>query len=120
MKTRSNNLILVSTFLIFAFTSCLHNYEPVINSITAEPNPAQPGSIVNLTCKATDDDESSMMKHESLEYAWSCAYGDIISENSDNNATWIAPEQPGQYAISCIVTDQFNGMDIFTIEVKVE
>jgi len=120
MNTHSNNFNLVSTVLIVFFTSCLHNYEPVINSITAEPNPAQPGSIVNLICNATDDDESSMMKHESLEYAWSCAYGDIISEYSDNNATWIAPEQPGQYSISCIVTDQFNGMDIFTIEVTVE
>ena len=42
--------------LFNAFQSgCVHNYEPTINSIQAEPNPAQVNDIVNLTCKASDD-----------------------------------------------------------------
>ena len=49
--------------LVNAFQSgCVHNYEPMINSILAEPNPAPTNSIVSLTCKASDDDESSMLK----------------------------------------------------------
>ena len=119
-RTRSIDLILLTIFLILTFTSCLHNYEPVISSIIANPNPAPSGSIVTLTCKASDDDESSMMKNESLEYSWSCAYGEIVSENNDDNAIWIAPDELGEYSISCIVADQFNGMDISTVDVTVE
>ena len=107
--------------LVIAFQSgCVHNYEPTINSILAEPNPAQVNSIVSLTCKASDDDESSMLKKETLDYEWSCAHGEVVSVDQDHNATWIAPDQPGEYSISCIVTDRFNGADIFTIDITVK
>lgn len=119
-KTRSIDLILLTTLLALVLSSCLHNYEPVISSITADPNPAPSGSTVILICRASDDDESSMMKDEMLEYSWSCAYGEVVSENNDHNATWIAPNEPGEYSISCTVTDQFNGVDIFTIDVTVQ
>jgi hypothetical protein len=101
-------------------SSCVHNYEPMISSIQAEPNPAPLNSIVSLTCKASDDDESSMMKKESLEYEWSCAFGEVLSVDQDHTATWIAPDQPGEYSISCTVTDRFNGADILTIDVTVQ
>ena len=107
--------------LVIAFQSgCVHNYEPTINSILAEPNPAPANSTVSLTCKASDDDESSMLKKETLDYEWSCAYGEVVSVDQDHNATWIAPDQPGEYSISCIVTDRFNGADIFTIDITVQ
>ena len=83
-------------------------------------NPAPIGSVVNLTCNASDNDESSMLKQESLDYSWSCAYGQITSENNDNKATWVSPDIVGAYSISCTVTDQYNGVDIYTIEVIVE
>ena len=114
LKTRSILVI----FLIIS--GCVHNYEPVIKSITAEPNPVNPGGIVNLICYASDDDESSRLKEESLGYSWSAAYGEIISENEDNNATWTAPSILGDYSISCTVNDQYNGIDIFTIDISVE
>ena len=114
LKTRSILVI----FLIIS--SCVHNYEPVIKSITAEPNPVNPGGIVNLICYASDDDESSRLKEESLGYSWSAAYGEIISENEDNKATWTAPSILGDYSISCTVNDQYNGIDIFTIDISVE
>ena len=107
--------------LVNAFQSaCVHNYEPMINSILAEPNPAPTNSIVSLTCKASDDDESSMLKKEILDYEWSCAYGEVVSVDHDHNAIWIAPDQPGEYSISCTVTDRFYGADIFTIDVTVQ
>ena len=107
--------------LVNAFQSgCVHNYEPTINSIFAEPNPALANSIVSLICRASDDDESSMLKKETLDYEWSCAYGEVVSVDQDHNATWIAPDQPGEYSISCTVTDRFNGADIFTIDITVQ
>jgi len=99
---------------------CIHNYEPIISSITAEPNPVESGGIVTLNCKASDDDDSSMLKEESLSYSWFAADGDIVSENENDTATWTAPEDPGIYNISCSVSDQYNGLDIATIEVTVE
>ena len=109
-------IMLVNAFQV----GCVHNYEPMINSIHADPNPAPTNSIVSLTCKASDDDESSMLKKETLDYEWSCAYGEVVSVDQDHNATWIAPDQPGEYSISCIVTDRFNGADIFTIDITVQ
>ena len=108
------------TMIPLILSSCLHNYEPVISSIIADPNPAILGSTVNLICKASDDDESSMMKNESLDFTWSCAFGEIQSLDNDENAIWIAPEQPGEYSVSCTVSDQFNGIDILTIDITVE
>ena len=109
--------ILITLLLI---TGCIHNYEPVIKSITADPNPVAPGGIVNLICNASDDDESSRLKEEILDFSWSAAYGEIISENEDNKATWTAPYLLGDYSISCTVNDQYNGIDIFTIDISVE
>ena len=110
-----------STFImLMMLVGCIHNYEPDIKSIAANPNPVQPGGVVTLTCSASDDDESSMLKNESLSYSWSAAYGQIISYNEDNNATWTAPDMMGEYSISCTVNDQFDGTDIFTIDITVQ
>ena len=106
--------------ILLLITGCIHNYEPVIKSITADPNPVAPGGIVNLICNASDDDESSRLKEEILGFSWSAAYGEIISENEDNKATWTAPNLLGDYSISCTVNDQYNGIDIFTIDISVE
>ena len=114
------DLFSLATMISLILSSCLHNYEPVISSIIADPNPAQPGSTVNLICKASDDDESSMMKNESLDFTWSCALGEIHSLDNDQNAIWVAPEQLGEYSVSCMVSDKFNGMDILTIDITVE
>ena len=114
------DLFSLATMISLILSSCLHNYEPVISSIIADPNPAQLGSTVNLICKASDDDESSMMKNESLDFTWSCAFGEKQLLDNDQNAIRIAPEQPGEYSVSCTVSDQFNGMDILTIDITVE
>ena len=106
--------------ILLLITGCIHNYEPVIKSITADPNPVAPGGIVSLTCNASDDDESSRLKEEILGFSWSAAYGEIISENEDNKATWTAPSILGDYSISCTVNDQYNGIDIFTIDITVQ
>ena len=39
-----------SILIVFlVMVSCIHNYEPVIKSITADPNPVGSGGIVSLT-----------------------------------------------------------------------
>ena len=108
-------LLIIATLL-----SCIHNYEPVISSISAEPNPVSPGGIVSLICKASDDDDESILKSEGLSYTWFAANGEVISEESGNTATWTAPLDPGKYSISCSVTDESDGLDIATIEILVE
>ena len=57
----SSDLTLKKTFLItlpyiLFFFGCTHNYEPVISSITADPNPVPAGGVVSLQCIAKDDD----------------------------------------------------------------
>jgi len=99
---------------------CTHNYEPVITSIIAEPNPVQINGLVFLVCNAKDDDTSSSMKDEELTYEWIAASGDILVGESFENATWVAPSEPGIYSITCKVLDQYNGTDIETISVEVQ
>ena len=115
--------ILLSLSIIFigiTIPSCIHNYEPVISTISAAPNPVSKGGTVNLVCSASDDDDSNILKNESLSYAWFASVGEIISENSDNTAIWTAPQEAGKYSISCSVTDEYDGLDIKTIEIIVE
>ena len=105
--------------LIFII-SCGTNFEPEINSISAEPNPVFSGETVTLNCFASDDDEPNILKNESIDYTWFAAYGNIIPKQSPEMVTWIAPQDSGEYSISCKVSDQYNGVDIATIEIIVE
>ena len=105
---------------LFMMTGCIRNYEPVISSISADPNPVSLNGIVNLSCLATDYDDSSINKNEILSYEWFSAVGDVIVGETSNLATWTAPMQAGLYSISCSVSDESYGLDIATIEITVE
>ena len=89
-------IMLVNAFQV----GCVHNYEPMINSIHADPNPAPTNSIVSLTCKASDDDESSMLKQEILDYEWSCAYGEVVSVDQDHNCLLYTSPSPRDLDLS--------------------
>ena len=110
-------LILLPYLLL---TSCIRNYEPVISSILADPNPVPKGGIVNLTCNASDDDYSTRQKEEILTYEWFAAAGEITIGEPGNVAMWIAPNESGLFSVSCSVTDEYYGLDIATIEIAVE
>jgi len=119
------DLTLKKTFLItlsyiLLFFGCTHNYEPVISSITADPNPVPVGGVVSLQCIAKDDDASSSLKDEELTYEWYAATGVVLYGESLDLATWTAPEESGFYSITCKVMDQYNGTDISTISVEVQ
>lgn len=113
-------LLLNLIILGLSILSCAHNYEPTISAITASPNPVEPGGTVTLSCDASDDDESNIFRDESLTYAWFAATGEIVPGDEVNTATWTAPSEAGKYSISCTVTDQYNGLDIATIDITVE
>lgn len=121
-RLKLNKIIQVSSllFALFTMTGCIRNYEPVISSISANPNPVSLGGIVNLSCNATDDDESSLNKKETLSYEWFSAVGEVTIGETSNLATWTAPMEPGLYSISCSVSDESYGLDIATIEITVE
>ena len=106
-------------YLIFII-SCGTNFEPKIDLITAEPNPVSSGEIVTLNCIASDDDEPNLLKNESIDYTWFAAYGNIIPSESPEIVTWMAPQDSGEYSISCKVSDQYNGVDIATLEIIVK
>ena len=106
-------------YLIFIY-NCGTNFEPFINSLTAEPNPLSPGEIVSLHCIASDDDEPNLLKNEFLNYTWYTSFGEVTLSDVPEKATWIAPLDTGRYSISCEVSDQYNGADIITIEIIVQ
>ena len=121
-RHKLNEIVQMSFLLLalFIITGCIRNYEPVISSISADPNPVSPGGIVNLSCNATDDDDSSINKNETLSYEWFAAMGEVTIGETSNLATWTAPMEPGLYSISCSVSDESYGLDIATIEIAVE
>ena len=111
----------VFIFLPYIFLiSCIRNYEPVISSILADPNPVPKGGVVSLTCNASDDDYSNNQKEEMLTYEWFAAAGEITIDEIGNTATWTAPNESGLFSVSCSVTDEYYGLDIATIEITVE
>ena len=110
-------LILLPYILL---TSCIRNYEPVISSILADPNPVPKNGIVNLICNASYDDYSTRQKEEILTYEWFAALGEITVGEPGYTATWTAPNESGLFSISCSVTDEYYGLDIATIEITVE
>ena len=116
LLSRKNIIFIFSTLLIL---SCSQNFEPTIESVTASPNPAQSGQRVLLKCIATDDDEGNILKNELLSYEWFASFGDLSSYTGDTTS-WIAPSIPGNYSVTCKVSDQYNGMDILAINIVVE
>ena len=111
---------LIPLYFLFFFVGCTHNYEPVISSIIADPNPVQVNGVVNLICNAKDDDTSSSMKDEEISYDWNSSIGESQYGESPELAIWTAPSEAGYYSITCTVTDQYNGTDIETISVIVQ
>jgi len=110
-------IIILSLIIFFG---CSQNYEPIIKSIVANPNPVQAGNIVNLSCDAIDDDDENIFKNELLKYEWFAPYGELTPIIGTNTATWKSPEEAGKYSISCSVTDQYNGLDILAISITVQ
>ena len=65
------------------------------------------------------EDGSIPVTHYSLYDEWFASFGELSSDTGDTTS-WIAPSTPGNYSVTCKVSDQFNGMDILAINIVVE
>jgi len=73
------------------------NHPPFISSLVAQPYTLRINDSSNLICYAADEDG------DVLHYIWSVS-GGIISGDGPN-ITWTAPNQTGNYEITCEVID---------------
>ena len=77
------------------------NEAPVITSLTADLQ-VQPQDKAQVVCEATDVDG------DNLTYCWSCTDG--ILEGSSATVTWTAPQAPGNYTVTVVVSDGKGGV----------
>lgn len=84
---------------------------PEILEIEAEPLKVQLLGTIELGCIAQD------INNDTLSYVWSATAGNITS--NEELATYTAPDQAGNYFITCIVSDTDLMTDTDSIEVMV-
>ena len=73
------------------------NRAPSISSLTANDNSIEINTAATITCTASDPDG------DNLSYSWEADGGTFTQTGS--NASWTAPEIPGEYTISVSVSD---------------
>ena len=84
---------------------------PQILSIEADPLKVHLMGTIDLKCLAED------INNDALTYSWSAAAGSITA--NDDLATYTAPDQEGNYFITCIVSDSDQLTDSDSIQVMV-
>jgi uncharacterized protein (TIGR02145 family) len=87
------------------------NNPPTISSLIANPVEIGVNGNSSITCSATDSD------FDILTYSWTTTGGYIGGEGS--NVIYNAPNTPGNYVITCIVSDGNGGTAIETVSVIV-
>ncbi len=77
------------------------NNPPVITDLHANTAIIQPLGTSNILCTAIDPDG------DHLSYRWTTSGGTV--DSSGASATWTAPENPGNYLITVVVSDGKGG-----------
>lgn len=85
--------VLLSTLLYTA----LANHGSITASLQVVPDGLSPGGTCQVVCNTTTRDGSA------LSYSWSASAGEIAGMGA--MVTWTAPQSPGPYEISVVVTD---------------
>ena len=88
------------------------NSLPIIDKITLDPSRIDPGDTAHISCFARDTDE------EELSYNWSSENGSFDG-GINSTTTWIAPIDPGEYSIYCVVEDEHEGTASDSLIVRV-
>lgn len=106
--------ILLTVFIFY--TSCetsteSKNQQPVILSLTADPDTVEVDGTSDLVCMATDPDGDNLI------YNWEIASGLISGTGS--NVTWTAPSSAGTFVVSCKVDDGNGGQDNESVNIEV-
>lgn len=87
------------------------NHPPFISSLIAQPFILEVGQQIDLTCHAADQDGDALFYH------WYTNKG--LLRGSGASVTWTAPNQPGDYFISCEVMDNRGSTDNRTTHIHV-
>ena len=87
------------------------NHCPIISGLIARPPVLEVKKEAALSCYAADVDGDTLL------YSWYANKG--ILRGYGASATWISPHEPGDYFISCEVTDNRGGKDDRTIQIQV-
>ena len=77
------------------------NNAPLISSLTADQQVAEPLGKVVLNCRASDPES------DNLSYRWTASGGFI--EGSAETVSWTAPDSPGSYKVTVVVSDGRGG-----------
>ncbi len=88
------------------------NHAPLIESLEVDQAYLLPGTTTSITCIATDEDD------DELTYIWSAPGGGSIS-GEGATVSWTAPDEMGEYEISCLVSDPYNGDDSESVFIHV-
>jgi len=78
------------------------NNAPEIASVTLEPDIIRPGENAAATCIASDSN------NDSIYYKWDSDAGIFPNGNDKGNVVWQAPNQLGNFTITCTVSDMEN------------
>jgi len=97
--------------LIIKTIPWIENHPPFISALIAQPSTIEIGQRSYLTCHAADQDR------DMLHYTWISSGGTILGNGP--GITWIAPEQTGNYSISCEVMDNSGDKDIKLVQLFV-
>jgi len=87
------------------------NHPPFISSLIAQPYTLQINNSSSLICYAADEDG------DALHYIWSTSDGTISGDGP--NITWTAPNQTGNYEITCEVIDSSGDKNMKSIQLSV-
>lgn len=104
-------LIILASFLAF---SCTHDDEvprlTTISGITATPTSVSQGGTIELVVSIDAEGFASIL--------WYSSQGEL-SDPQNDTTSWVAPDSPGVYTVSVVVTDDF-GSHVGTIDVGVD
>lgn len=86
---------------------------PVISSVTADRMlDVVPGSMVDITCAASD------LSGGSITYQWMATSG-RLERDTESTVTWTAPDQPGLYTVTVVVSDTKGNQSRKSVSLRV-
>ena len=87
------------------------NHPPVISGLVAQAYTLETNNRTNLTCYAADEDG------DILHYIWMTTGGIIVGNGP--SISWVAPDQTGNYNITCEVIDSSGDKNIKSVQLFV-
>jgi hypothetical protein len=104
--------VTVLAVTILFIGSCVPAYQPpIITSLQAEREIVPNLGSCQVECVASDPEGGE------LNYEWQASGGNISSEGAI--ATWVAPEETGNYTVTVVVTNELGGESSASLSIRV-